>query len=161
MPHHSRHGAHDPASVAVRAYTSMCWQQDCKDSSQRRDREAKLLPCRQPPAQMVTEMDWKLQHPRMPSLALPVLSCIILSWSDCCVIRITATINLHFRELITHLSKEEVTLPAVLSKRIHRGIWSPLIIVLSFGLGKHIFPSLDLIYNLITEIWHSTLTLNS
>jgi hypothetical protein len=60
--------------------------------------------------------------------------------------------NLHFGELITDLSKEEVTLPTALSKQIHRGILSPLITVLSFGLGKHIFPSLDLIYNLIIEI---------
>lgn len=61
-------------------------------------------------------------------------------------------ISLHFTKLISNLREEEVTLPAILSKQIQRGILRHSIMGLSFGLGKHIFPSLDLIYNLIIEI---------
>lgn len=97
-------------------------------------------------------------HNASSRFLVPLCACLLL-WSYCYVIRVIKDINLHFTELITNLGEEEVTLPVILSKQIHGGILSCLIVALSFGLGKHIFPSLDLIYNLIIETWHSALTL--
>lgn len=61
-------------------------------------------------------------HSTSLGLLLPSCSSLLL-WSYCYVTGIITDIHLHFTELTTNLGEEEVTLPAVLSKRIHRGIW--------------------------------------
>lgn len=152
--------------VCMCTYICVLAQMNLKDSSQTISRGTELNCCEKSAVIIKCNNRWltqtNLYHAHNISLGLLVLPCSCLfPWSYRYVMVITKDISLHFTKLISNLREEEVTLPAILSKQIQRGILRRLITGLSFGLSKHIFPSLDLIYDLIIEIWHSVLTLNS